>query len=897
MSWAKRIVNGFQGLLHKTRADEELDRELREYIESAVDQKMHAGMARDKALRAARTEIGSVEALKDRVRDVGWETRVEGCWQDLRHAARSLRKAPGFTAIAVFTLALGIGATTAIFSVVNRILLKPLPFAEPERLVGVWLSSALVNPREVKMSASLYFTYRDENRTFEDIGLWDEVSQSVTDVGEPEEVEVLRVTDGTLSLLRVQPALGRRFTAADDAPGSPETAMLTFGYWQSRFGGDPSVLGRTIVVNGRSWEIIGVLPQTFRFLNQQPALLLPLRFDRTLLRLGTFNYGAVARLKPGVTIAEANADAARMLSGYPGKWPPPPGISPKMFEDAHFEANVRPFKRDAIGDVGRVLWVLLGTIGIVLLIACANVANLMLVRAEGRHQELAVRAAIGAGKMRIARGLLFESLLLAIGGGAIGLGIAAAGLRLLAAAAPANLPRLNEIVIDPTVLLFTVAIALASGLLFGALPMLKFAAARADGVLLVGPRGVGHGPERQRARNALVVIQVGLALVLLISSGLMVRTLQAMLRVDPGFTRPAEVWTLRIGIPPSQIAEIDRVVRAQHAILEKLSQIASVVSVAFANTVPMDGHSGGDPIYVEDRPYRDGDLPAARSYKFVSPGFFQTIGNPILAGRDFTWTDVYDKRLVAMVGESVARELWGEPSAAIGRRIRDILKGPWREIIGVVKDIRDEGVHRPPSSSVYWPVLLDQFGSQKTFANRNVAFAIRTDRTDDETLLSEIQQAVWAVNPNLPLADVRTLADIYDRSMAQTTFAVVMLATAGGMALVLGLVGIYSVIAYAVAQRTREIGIRVALGAQQKAVRRMFVRHGLLLAAIGVAWGLAAALVLMQAMSSLLFGVRPVDPATYGIVSLMLVAGVVVASYLPARRATLVNPVVALRSE
>ena len=657
------------------------------------------------------------------------------------------------------------------------------------------------------------------------------------------------------------------------------------------------MIGRSLAVNGRPREVIGVLPRTFLFLNQKPMLLLPFRFDRSRLLLGQFNYQGVARLKPGVTIAEAEADTAQMLSSYPSKWPPPPGASPQVFRDAKFASKVHAFKQDAVGDVGKLLWVLMGTIAIVLLIACANVANLMLVRAEGRHQELAVRAAIGAGRMRIARGLLFESVLLAFGGAILGLGVAAASLRVLAAVAPANLPRQSEIAIDSTALLFTIAIALLAGLLFGVVPMFKFTGRGGDGVLAIVGRGFSSGPERQRARNALVVGQIALALVLLISSGLMIRTFQAMRRVNPGFTNAEEVRTMRIAIPEAQVRELDRVVRMQHDILEKLSQIASVSSASFTTTVPMDGNNSNDPISVEDRPLPEGQLDTGRQYKFVSPGFFQTIGNPILVGRDFTWTDVYEKRPVALVSENLAREFWKEPSAAIGRRIRDVLQGPWREIVGVVGDIRDDGVHRKPSSAVYWPMLVSQFWGQPTYASRNVVFAIRSQRTDDESLLKEMQQAVWSVNSNLPLADVRTLAEIYERSMAQTSFALVMLAIAGGMAILLGLVGIYSVISYAVAQRTREIGIRVALGAQQAAVRRMFVRHGLVLATLGVASGLGVALGLMRTMASLLFEVSPVDPATYVAVSLGLVAAVLIATYVPARRATRVDPLIALRCE
>ena len=896
MALLQRFIAGCRTLLYRTETEQELDAELREFLQTSADHKMRHGLNRAQAMREARMEMGGVEVVKDRVRDVSWETKVEGVWQDLLYALRSLRKAPGFTAIAIVTLALGSGATTAIFSVVYGVLLKPLPFSDPERLVGVWTGTTLAGGQQPPMSASLYFTYRDDNRVFEDIGLWDDVSYSVTGSGEPEQVQVLAVTEGLLPILGTQPLIGRRFTPADDSPGGSETAILTFGYWQNRFGGDRSVLGRTIVVNGRPREIVGVLPHTFRFLNQQPAMLLPFRFDRNRLFLGQFSYQAVAKLRPGVTVAQANTDAARMLNSYTGKWPPPPGGSVKMFEDARLTPDVRPLKQDAIGDVGNVLWVLMATIGIVLLIACANVANLLLVRLEGRHQELAVRAAIGAGRIRIAGGLLFESLLLAMGGGIVGLGVASAALQVLAAIAPSNLPRQSEIAIDAAALAFSLGIALGAGLLFGLVPMIRDWSPRGQ-ALGSGGRTIGHGAQQQRARNALVVVQVALALVLLISSGLMLRTFQAMRRVDPGFSRPEDVRTLRVSIPPAHVQQLERVVRMQHDILENLRRIGSVSAGSFTSSVPMDGNSGHDPVFVEDRPLREGEPLPVRQHTLVSPGFFQTIGNPIRAGRDFTWTDVYEMRPVTLVAENVARELWNEPSAALGRRIRGGVEGPWREIVGVVGDIRDDGVHQKPSAAVYFPVLASQLWGQPTYAARNVAFAIRTPRTDDDALLEEIQQAVWAVNPNLPLANVRTLAELYERSMAPTSFALVMLAIAGGMALVLGLVGIYSVISYAVAQRTREIGIRVALGAPQESVRRMFVRHGMVLALMGVVGGVAVAAGLMRVMASLLFEVSAVDPITYAAVSVGLVAAVLVATYVPARRATRVDPLVALRYE
>jgi putative ABC transport system permease protein len=695
----------------------------------------------------------------------------------------------------------------------------------------------------------------------------------------------------------VQPILGRWFTRKDDSPGSPETIMLSYGYWQRKFAGDRSVIGRRIEVNGRPREVIGVLPSTFRFLNLKPALLLPFQFDRGKLFIGNFSYQGIARLKPGVTLAQANADVARMLPIVNAKFPPPPGYNLKMFEDAHIAPNLRFLKQDVIGDIGSVLWVLMGTIGIVLLIACANVANLLLVRAEGRHQELAIRTALGADRRRIAADLLFESVSLGVVGGMLGLGVAYGALRLLVAMGPASLPRLDEISIDPWVLLFAVAISLIAGVLFGLIPVFKYAGPQMGTALRQGGRTLSQSRERHRARSTLVVLQVALAMVLLIGSGLMIRTFQALRQVQPGFTRPQEVQTLHLDITASQVRDAEQVTRMQQEILRKIAAIPGVSSAAFSTSITMDGSNGFDPIFAQDRQYAEGTLPPLRRFKFASPGFLHTVGNPLIAGRDFTWTDLYDKTPVAIVTENLAREYWREPSAALGKRIRVGLKGPWREIVGVAGNERDDGVNQKSPTTVYWPALRRDLWGDGLNSPRTVAFAVRSGRTGSQTFLKEIRQAIWSVNPNLPLFDVRTLDEIYTKSMARTSFTLVMLAVAGGMALLLGVVGIYGVISYSVSQRTREIGIRMALGARQRELTGMFVRHGLFLSMIGLAFGLVGAVAVTRLMSSLLFEIKPVDPVTYGAVALGLAGAAAMASYLPSRRAAAVEPVEALRAE
>jgi predicted permease len=807
---------------------------------------------------------------------------------------------PLFTAMAVLMLAIGIGANTAIFSVIEGVLLKPLPYPRSHELVTLDHAAPGVNLPSAGAAPFQYFTYREDGRVFQDVGLWNTGTVSVTGLAEPEEAPALFVTEGILPMLGVAPMLGRVFSTTDDTPGSPETVVLTWGYWRSKFGADRSAIGRTLMLDSRPREIIGVLPETFRFLDRRVSLVVPYRFDRSKVFLGQFSFSALARLRPDTTIDQASADVARMIPISLARFPPFPGGSVKMFEEARLRPNVRSLKDDLVGDVRTVLWVLMGTIAMVLLIACANVANLLLVRAESRQQELAIRAALGAGSGRIARELLLESVTLGVMGGIIGLGLAYGALRLLVALAPGNLPRLEDIALDIPVLIFTLIMSVTAGLVFGAIPVFKYAGAQLGLSLRGGGRTATASKDRHRARNVLVIAQVALALVLLISSGLMIRTFQALKDVQPGFARPGEVQTLRLSIPESQVKEEAAVLRMEQAILDKMAALPGVASVAISSTVTMSGDGWHDPLFAEDHTYLESQIPPLRLFKFVSPGYMKTLGGSLVAGRDFTWADLHGLRPVAMVSENLARELWGEPSAAIGKRVRPYAKGDWREVVGVLSDMRDDGVNQKAPTVAYWPLLTAEFmptPEDRNFVARGVSYLIRSSRTGSSGFAGELGHAVWSINPNLPLAGVRTLQEIYDASLARTSFTLVMLAIAGGVALLLGVAGIYGVISYSVSQRAREIGIRLALGAPAQSVGRMFVVHGLTLAGAGVALGLIAALGMTRLIASLLFAVNPVDPLTYGVVSLTLVAATVLASYVPARRAMAVDPIHALRSE
>jgi predicted permease len=816
--------------------------------------------------------------------------------QQFQHVLRRLGRSPGFTLVTILTIAIGVGANTAVFSVINGVLLDPLPYPEPGALVGVWQTSSVLNLKELEMAPSDYFIFREQNRSFTELGAWKSGSVSITGEAVPERVRNLWITDGMLPALGVPPVRGRGFTAKDAQPSSPRTAILSHGYWMRKFGGDASALGRRILIDGNAHEIIGIMPPGFRFLDDKAELLLPLRFDRAKTQLGNYSYNGIARLRPGVTLQQANADIARLIPVAHSSFPAPPGFSARMFEDAHIQAALRPLYRDVVGELDKVLWVLMGSIGVVLLIACANVANLLLVRTEGRQQELAVRIALGAGVRRIAGELLQESLLLGMLGGAAGLGLAWAALRLLVYLAPAYLPRLDNIGIHGPVIPFTLGLSVWAGLLFGLVPIVKYASPDVIAALRSGGRTLSQSRERHRARNVLVVVQTALAVVLLIASGLMMRTFYSLRHVDPGF-RAADLQTFAISLPEPLVKDPERVIRSFQEIERRLSDIPGVTAVAFANSIPTGGNNSTDVLYAEDRTYREGQLPPLRRFKFVAPGFFQTMGTALLAGRDFSWTDLYDRRNVAIVSENMARELWHEPRAALGKRIREGMNDPWREIVGVVADIRHDGADQKAPTTVYWPVLMNNFWGNKAFVERGPTFVLRTARSGSENLMNQARQAVWATNPDLPLARIRTMEDVYRASMARSTFALVMLVIAGSMALLLGLIGIYGVISYSVSQRARELGIRVALGAQHHALQFMVVRQGVILAAGGVVTGLAAAAALTRLMGAMLYQISPVDPLTYTGVAAGLLAAAAAASYLPARRASTVDPTEVLRGE
>jgi predicted permease len=893
-------MNWLKQLFIRPRRYDELSASIREHLDEKIADLMDSGMTREKAERAARLEFGNVTRIEERSREVWQWSSLESVLTDLKLALRRIVKAPGFAATVLLTLALGIGANTAVFSVVNGVLIKPLPYPEPEQLVALNLNApgapGLADFRDgLRLSASMYLTFAAQNRRFRSVGVWEPATANVTGLAQPEEVKTALVSDGVLQTFAVPPAAGRWFDATDQDPRGAKRVVLGYGCWQRRFGGDRSVVGRMIELDSQPREIVGVMPRGFRILNYDFDLLVPLAFDQHKQILAGFIYRGIARLKPDVSIDTADTDVARLLNVWMDSWTNCPKCDPHFYLNWKIGPALRPMKDEILGGIGGALWVVMGTIGVVMLIACTNVANLLLVRADARQQELAVRAALGAGRARIVRELLIESVLLGLFGGIGGTAVAAAGLRLLLTIGPANLPRLSEVGLDGWSLGFALALAVFSGLFFGSIPALKYAKTRALLALRAGGRTSSLSRERQRGRSALVIAQVAMALVLLVSAVLMIRTFAALRNVDPGYSDPAHIQTLRVSIPPLLIADRVMVTRTQNSIAEKLAVIPGVASVGFASAMPLQKFEANwDDLFFKHQTYKTGEAPL-RLYNYVSPGYFHTAGTKIVAGRDFTWSDTYDRRPVGILSENLARECCGSAQAAIGKYFSESGGAPWHEVIGVVEDVRMDGVGDPAPAVAYWPILSDL--PSDFDVTRGVTFAVRSTRTGTPEFIGEVQRAVWSVNGSLPVADVRTMEDISEESMARTSFTLVMLIIAGSMALALGLLGIFGVISYAVSKRTREIGIRLALGAQKAALRWMFVRSALALTGTGIAIGLAAAAVLVQLMKSMLFGIRPLDPVTFVAVPLVLVAAAVLASYLPAHRAATLDPVEALRSE
>ena len=865
---------------------------LRFYVDMTVDVLGQVRAERVRTKRRARRDTDHPRPTRG--------PRLAFLISDMRHAARQLVKSPGYAGVAVATLGLGIGATTAIFTLVHAVVLSPLPFDQPDRLVTVGHTAPSRGLSDAGQSAAWHLTYEDESGVFEDLGMYGGGSVAVTGAGDPEAVPAMLASSGVFRALRLSPVVGRSFTREDEAPEAPNAMLLGHGYWQTRFGGDPAAVGQTLRVNGTSWEIVGVMPATLRSLGGDPALILPMRFDRSTLFVGNIGYDAVARLKDGITVEYATADLARVLPMAWEKFPGGPVSSSS--NSSQYSPVLLLLKDDLVGSMANLLWILLGGVGVVLLIACANVGNLFLIRSKGKEREMAVRTALGASRNRIGWEYLKEGLLLGVLGGLAGLALSYGGLRALVALGPSALPRFEEVSLSPSVLLFTLAVSLGTGVTFGMFPSVNRGRRGVVNALREGGPGGMGGKNRHQAQNALAVSQMALALVLLVASGLMVRSFQSLRNVDPGFGNPDEILTLRLSIPSREIEDRAQAALAFEQIARRLAEMPGVTSVGMATGIPMDGSRNVNPFYADGTAPRRSAPAATKRHRWVGEGYFETMQIPLLAGRTFTWDDIHNRFPGAILSESLAREYFGTPEAAMGQRVAARPEPVrWHEVVGVAADVRDDGMDQDPLPTVYWPQVTLAFwegsAADQIQTWRSMGYAIRSGRVGTPDLLRDVRDAIWEVNPNLPVRGVRPLSELMAQSMARTSFSLVLLGIAGGMALILGIVGVYGVISYAVSQRSRELGMRIALGAQSRHMQGMVLRQSLTLCGIGVSIGLILALGLSRLMAGLLFGVKPTDPLTYLTVAAGLTVVALAASYLPARRAASVDPMTALRLE
>jgi putative ABC transport system permease protein len=810
--------------------------------------------------------------------------------QDLRFGARGLARNPGFACAAVLTLALGVGANAAIFSVVNAVVLRPLPWNEPSRAVMIWSRWTAFDKTWV--SVGEVNDYRRESRTLEAVGAWDDGQVNLTGDGDPERVAYGGVTANLFPVLGVAPIKGRTFRPEEDVPNGPKVALVGYGLWQRRYGADPNMVGRTIQINGVPYEVVGVMPRDFvlptDFQNPAPTQLwIPEQWDSTSTDHGNHGYYAAARLKPGVTEAQARDDLHSLAQEWTRR-----GLYPPQMQ---FDTVVLTLEDEVVGRVRKTMWLLFGAVGFLLVIACANVANLLLVRAEARQREIAVRSALGAGTARMIRQLLTEGFVLALLSALAGLALATIGVRALAAWNPADIPRVAGAAIDWRVLLFTAGVAVVTTVLFSVAPAARLMRADVVESMKEGSANATVGGGRRRFNSALVVTQVALSLVLLAGAGLMLRTLWSLQRIDLGFD-PAGVLTMRISLPEASYREADQVVGFFTRLVGDIRSVPGVRAAGAARSLPLGSTIGDFGLRV------DGYVPppgtnAKGDWQIVTAGYIEAMGEQIVRGRSIEPSDTPDSQLVGLINEEMARRYWAGRDPIGGRfRIGGRDGRPWVTVVGIVKGVRHNGLDALVKEKFYIPHTQWHRSLGNANLIRGMTIVARTDGRP-EALAAPIRDAIRRLDANLPVADVRTMSDVVGTAMSAPRFTSVLLSIFGAIALTLSAIGIHGVLSYVVSRRTREIGIRVAIGAGRGAVLRMVLSSGLVLAAAGVVLGLVLALPATRLLRGLLHGVTPADPATFAVVAIGLLSIAGMASALPAWRASRVDPVVALKSE
>jgi predicted permease len=824
--------------------------------------------------------------------------------QDLRYAARSLRRSPGFTIVAIITLGLGLGATAAIFTLLNAVVLQPLPYREPGRLVDIvtrW--PGIRADMQYGISPANYFYFRDHSRTLEDVGVYMTGEFTITGNQRPERVRVAAASPGVLRALDARPELGRVIMADDDQPGTgaprnplpgpaAPVAVLSHDFWERRYGGDPRVIGQTITIDARSMPIVGVLQAGVQLPNRDIDVWQPIGLNPAAPATNWHTFDAIARLRHGVTIDQARSELAAISSRVVELFPS--AYDDAFMKDTGFRFDVESMRDMVLGDVGRSIWLLFGTVGVVLLIACFNVANLFVARTEGRQRETAVRLALGARPAQLARHYMTESVLLASLAGVLGILFAWGGVRLLLAFSPDWIPRLAEIRLGWETVAFTTAVAMVAGITFGLFPL--FAARNAAGETGAGgARGSTSTRHQHAFRGTLVVVQMALALVLLAAAGLMLRSFEKLRSVDPGI-RPDGVLTMELHLPSQRYDSYERVGAFYHELTSRLESLPGIRRAGVTTQLPMTSSNlGCSALFVEDDPPAPDENPPCLGTSTVSPGYFESMGISV-RGRTPSWADIDDRSGAVVVSRALAQRLWPGQDP-IGKGIRgNGWARPFYRVVGVTDDVRYTGLDEPPSEMAYFP-LLPMDGAQLWGAPRSATLIVQSSSTQPEQLAATVRRTLADIDSNIPLANVRTMNQVVSKSMARTSLTMLLLVIAGGMALVLAAVGLYGVISYIVGKRTREIGIRVALGAQVTQVVRGVAFQSLRFALLGVAAGVVASLFVTRLIRSMLFDVSPADPIVLVGVSLLLVAVALVASYLPARRAAKVDPVITLRAE
>ncbi len=892
------ILFRLRSLFRRNRVESELSDELHAHVECETEKHMKLGLSREAAQRRARLLFGGFEKVNEECREARGVYLLDTLMQDLRYAARTLRRKPGITIVIVLTLALGIGASTAVFSIINTVLLKPLPYPASGQIVFPWRLA----PRgmqlgydEIPWGRSEFLVLSKESKAFQFLGAFKSDSFNLTGAGEPVRINGLRASAGFFPALGVQPALGRPFSSEEDTTGHEHVVMLSDSLWREQFGGDPAIVGRTVELNASAYTIIGVMPASFSFphaeempdgftFERDVKLWVPLALPTgPPIPSESSELAIVARMADGVSISQAQAEMNLMTKRLENFY----GAKQAM---GWFDSRVTPLAKQATGDTRRPLLLIFSAVGIVLLIACSNIASLVLARSLARNREFTLRAALGAGRIRIARQLLTESLLPSVIGGAVGVAFANAAIHFVKAFGPANLPRLQEVTIDFRVLAFATACSILTGILFGLAPAIGMSQINLAESLNEGGQKLSGDGVSSRVRKTLLVCEVALAFVLVIVAGLVAQSFFHLLSVDAGF-RADQVLTFELSLPELKYPDQQHIAALYQRVLRSLQSQPGIESAAIVETLPIGGATESTGIRIPDWTPPQSGIRRYANYTIASPGFFATVGAPILRGREFTESDTATSMPVIVINEAMAKKFWPGQDT-IGKQVGPGSPlYPLGTIVGVVANVKHLSLREDPGPEMYVPY------TQKVWPSLLTMDVVLRSHLDGASVVTSARNAIHAVDADLPITNVRPLASLVDDSVARPRFSMLLLTAFGVFALVLACIGIYGVISYSVAQRTREIGVRVALGATRLNIFGMILGQGARLAGLGIAIGVAVALGVTRMMSSFLYDVRPADPATFVVVCVILLSVAALACYLPARQATRVDPLIALRHD